>query len=71
MNETICCSTKHKCLMELQFSDCKLNPSSENEPHLYLQKDANYKVIMWSAMLALQVPFTAKFIVISQHLEIL
>ena len=36
MNETICCSTKHKCLMELQFSDCKLNPSSENEPHLII-----------------------------------
>lgn len=57
--------------MELQFSDCKLNHSSENEPHLYLQKDTNYKVIMWSAVLALQVLFTAKFIVISQHLEIL
>ena len=62
---------KWNYLMKLQFSDCKLNHSLENQLHSSLLKDTSRKVIMWIAVLALQVSFTTKFIVIPQHLKIL
>ena len=67
LNEAIYHNTNQEYVMKLQFSDCKLNHSS----HLYWQKDTKQKVILRSIVLALQVPFTAKFIVIPQHLKIL
>ena len=71
LNEAIYHNTNQEYVMKLQFSDCKLNHSSENQSHLYWQKDTNHKVILRSIVLALQVLFTAKFIVIPQHLKIL
>ena len=71
INETIYQDTNQEYEMKLQFSDCKLNHSSESQPHSSLLKDTSCKVTMWISVFALQVSFTAKFIVIPQRLKVL